>query len=689
MVMARRSVLVVTLALLLAALGNAPALAKQLRGPITGVIGRGEEGGTGGSGNGELSNPSGVAIDTSAAGNEDVYVVDRGNNRVEKFSATGAYLSQFNGSTTPEGSFSSPTAVAVDKGTGDVYVVDTGHNVVDEFNANGEYVCELSGVERGCVAHPAEPPTFSVPIGVAVDPTSGGPTSGDVYVSDKENRIVDVFSSTGADVRQFHPGARPWGLAVDLSGDVFVALAGEGRIKEFTPGGESELGAIGPGAHAVGVDLQSGNIFVGAEIGGSGGPYGVEEFNPSRSELSSFGAGLMSQPGLSSPGLAENATTKAVYATDQAGNVVDIFGLVTIPDPNACTATAIGATSATLQGEVNPRATKAEFLFQYGTESSYGLETPLALVGGGAEVEVDVPVEASVTELIPGTTYHCRLRATNATGLFNDGTDSTFTTLPLPPVANEAPAYATEITTEGAILNGLVNPGNGSTVYHFAYGEEAGSYPHALPTVGIGAGFEAISVEQAIPSGSLAPGTTYHFALTASNSSGTVTGPDEIFTTPSNGAPSTRPPLAETGPAESIGQNTATVSGTVDPEGLITGYRIDFGLDAHYGTVVSVGNVGSGDAAVAVSQALSGLQPGTTYHYRIVAFSAAGTTSGGDRSFTTSILPAGIFQPGTPGLVPVPVFPRVSAVIEHQKKKKKKKHVKQRRRPKHGKGRRL
>ena len=61
------------------------------------MIGIGE-GGTGGSGNGELAGPSGVAVNEATGS---VYVVDRGNNRVEKYDASGAYIEQFNGSATP------------------------------------------------------------------------------------------------------------------------------------------------------------------------------------------------------------------------------------------------------------------------------------------------------------------------------------------------------------------------------------------------------------------------------------------------------------------------------------------------------------------------------------------------------------------------------------------------------------
>ena len=628
------------LAILLVVLSCSPASAKQVYGPVTAVIGQGEEGHTGGSANGELAGPSGVAIDQSTG---DVYVVDKGNNRVERYEASGGYLSQFNGG--PGHTLSEPSAVAVDQNTGDVYVADTGHNAVDKFTPAGAYICQLTGVGRGCQANPTEPPTFSAPAGVAVDPTSGSPTSGDLYISDTQNAVVDVFTATGADVTQFQPGEEPLGLGVDSAGNVFVAVSFSGRVQEYSPGGAAELLRIrGIAARAVGVDLQSGDFFVGAEPAEA---YRMIQFGPSGSELESFGLGAISNPGFTSPGIAVNSASHAVYAADTGTNIVDVFGLVKLPDPAGCAATTITSTSATLIGTVNPRDTRAESLFQYGGTSEYGLETGLSLVGGGAEVEAEVPVEATVTALTPGTLYHCRIDAINGVGQFNDGQDGTFETPPLPPAVDEPPAFATEVTANSAILNGVVNPGNAFTTYHFAYGLHAHAYTQSLPEIGIGTGLTPVSVEQALSKGTLAPNTTYHFALIATNPApaGTVTGTDEEFTTaPANPQPET-PPTATTGAAESITQNTATLTGTIDPKGAPTEYRFELGTTPAYGTVLYGGRREAG--AVGVTQPLGNLQPGVTYHYRVVASNLAGTAVGEDQTFTTAIYATPI-APGVP-----------------------------------------
>jgi sugar lactone lactonase YvrE len=95
-------------------------------------------------------------------------------------------------------------------------------------------------------------------------------------------------------------------------------------------------------------------------------------------------------------------------------------------------------------------------------------------------------------------------------------------------------------------------------------------------------------------------------------------------------------PLVETASASEIGTSSATLNGTVDPEGNATSYWFEYGPTTAYGTKVPVSpkEVGSGTSDIALSQAVSGLTSGTTYHYRIVAMSEAGTARGTDMTVT-------------------------------------------------------
>jgi hypothetical protein len=90
--------------------------------------------------------------------------------------------------------------------------------------------------------------------------------------------------------------------------------------------------------------------------------------------------------------------------------------------------TAVGPSSAVLQGTVNPKDKPTTYTFEYGTTTDYGALTPTASAGKG---KTAVPVSYTLTGLVPTTTYHLRLVATNDSGTTR-GADVAFTTAPDP-----------------------------------------------------------------------------------------------------------------------------------------------------------------------------------------------------------------------------------------------------------------
>jgi hypothetical protein len=100
-----------------------------------------------------------------------------------------------------------------------------------------------------------------------------------------------------------------------------------------------------------------------------------------------------------------------------------------------------------------------------------------------------------------------------------------------------------------------------------------------------------------------------------------------------------KPPSVYTGGVAAVSTTSATLKGGVTPHGLETSYVFQYGPTTAYGAQTSAVPVGSGTAAVQASQAIAGLQPGTSYHYRIVATSASGSTDGLDAAFTTKKIP--------------------------------------------------
>jgi phosphodiesterase/alkaline phosphatase D-like protein len=95
-------------------------------------------------------------------------------------------------------------------------------------------------------------------------------------------------------------------------------------------------------------------------------------------------------------------------------------------------------------------------------------------------------------------------------------------------------------------------------------------------------------------------------------------------------------PGVKTGKATAIGNTTATLNADVNPNGAHTGYSFQYGPTVAYGLTTASRSAGSGTKFVAVSTAVSGLTPGTLYHYRVLALNGSGAATGTDHTFTTT-----------------------------------------------------
>jgi hypothetical protein len=94
-------------------------------------------------------------------------------------------------------------------------------------------------------------------------------------------------------------------------------------------------------------------------------------------------------------------------------------------------------------------------------------------------------------------------------------------------------------------------------------------------------------------------------------------------------------PSATTGPALNLTTSSANVTGSVNPNGQSTTFSFQFGTTTGYGLQTNPQSVGSGTQDQVVSSTLTGLRPGTTYHYRLIATNASATTVGMDLTFST------------------------------------------------------
>jgi streptogramin lyase len=106
------------------------------------------------------------------------------------------------------------------------------------------------------------------------------------------------------------------------------------------------------------------------------------------------------------------------------------------------------------------------------------------------------------------------------------------------------------------------------------------------------------------------------------------------------------PPRVTTGEASGITETTAQVAATADPRGAASTVSVDYGTTTDYGQTATAADAGNGTSPQAAQIQLTGLAPGTLYHYRATATNVNGTTKGTDGTLTTVAAPS---PPATDG----------------------------------------
>jgi hypothetical protein len=427
-----------------------------------------------------LKKPTGVAVNEASG---DVYVVDTGSNRVARFSASGAYLGQFDGTATFEvegklesgpvagslgrpgeietGAIKEAESIAVDNScalrglgepkckeedpsNGDVYIADSANRVIDKFAPDGEYLGQITEAEAG-VSFQGEPLNA-----VATD----GEGTVWVYRGGAE-QVIDAFADGKG-----HAGGVPndfleevaiaglgnfalRALAVDGEGSFYVrhtlGVDAVGRISKFDRGGGLLSEEVdGEKSSGVAVELRSENALVDNLT--SIGVFSAEGREVERVGLGQLaeGAGIGVNAGAGAP-----AGANSLYVADPGAGDVAVFGPVpaTTPSVEGESASDVASSSAELGGELNPRSdpgeAASEYHFQYGRCASASASTcassayeaiapvPDGQLAGDFETH---PVSVHVQGLLPGATYHFRLLARNSHGEALPGAEASFTT---------------------------------------------------------------------------------------------------------------------------------------------------------------------------------------------------------------------------------------------------------------------
>ncbi len=182
--------------------------------------------GTAGAGNGQFSAPADVAVD--ASGN--VYVLDSGNSRVQKFDKSGTFLLAWGAAGTEDGQFNQPKGIGVDS-SGNVYVADTGNNRVQKFTSAGVFALKFGAQGSG-------DGQFSSPTDAAVDGT------GNIYVVDQCNHRIQKCASDGSFLAKWgSQGAgdgqldAPTSIAAASDGKLYVTDTNNDRIVKYDTSG--------------------------------------------------------------------------------------------------------------------------------------------------------------------------------------------------------------------------------------------------------------------------------------------------------------------------------------------------------------------------------------------------------------------------------------------------------------------
>ena len=586
------ALLALAVAMLATAVVAAPVHAAKITDSFIGTAASGTTGGL-------FNAPRDIAVRESTG---QIFVVDSSNHRIQRFSAAGEFERAWgadvivNGSASDPGSsvgfqictvaahckagvsspgnagdnlrngaMNNPQGVALNQATGDVYVRDRGNNRVNQYDADGTFVRSWGWDVR--LDSPVGTPAFEVceaadrcKIGVAgaangqfgssfsvmtgIDVHAG---TGDVFVADPTNRRVQQFQNDGGFVRTLGAAGsevgqfaanQPVHLAVGDAGVLYVSDGNGNRIQRYDLSTDTFLAPIVSPPLLAGttggleVDPTTGNLLVLRDPSAAGEDTVVQELTPAGALVDTHaqGAGLAGVNGLGVNGASGELFVST--SSNPSGHRVWVFdddGAEPRPTATINPPQDVGAQSARLEGVVNPNGSQFATSYRFEVSKNGVTWTPVGADTDLGNGTAPVVVGQDVDGLEANTSYRVRIVATREFGAgATISPELTFLTDRVVPGVSETSAQRQAETS--AQLVGTVNPNNLPTTYWFEYGTTT-AYGATVPAPPASAGSGGFGVRVVESIGGLAPSTTYHFRLVASNAEGTTVGPDVTFTT--------------------------------------------------------------------------------------------------------------------------------------------------------------